>query len=332
MAKYRQRCFDMFYERIATDQRICLSHAHYQLRANLLREKPMNMPRITILVSGLSLSLVACSALAPDSTVQHRQDASTADRLYAINCGENHAKNLSAWTTPADSGKPFVFSNNCYLIKHGADWMLWDSGNADRISAMPGGLPNASGSSIAFMKKPLAESLREIGVVPADIRYFAMSHSHGDHSGNANLFTASTIYMQGAEYDAVFGAEPQKYNFTPANFEKLHGTKIVRLNGDHDVFGDGSVVIKSTPGHTPGHQSLLIRLPKAGPVLLSGDAVHLKANWDAKRVPSINYSAEQSVRSMNQMDALIKATGAKLWINHDFEQSAGIPKSPAFIE
>jgi N-acyl homoserine lactone hydrolase len=332
MVKYRQSCFDMFYERIAITQRICLSHAQYRQRTNLLWEKPMNMPRITILVSGLSLILVACSTVAPDNTVKRRQDALTADRLYAINCGENHAKNLSAWTTPADSGKPFVFSNNCYLIKHGADWMLWDSGNADRISAMPGGLPNASGSSIAFMKKPLAESLREIGVVPADIRYFAMSHSHGDHSGNANLFIASTIYMQGAEYDAVFGPEPQKYNFTPANFEKLHGAKIVRLNGDHDVFRDGSVVIKSTPGHTPGHQSLLVRLPKAGPVLLSGDAVHLKANWDAKRVPSINYNAEQSVRSMNQMDALIKGTGAKLWINHDFEQSAGIPKSPAFIE
>jgi N-acyl homoserine lactone hydrolase len=82
----------------------------------------------------------------------------------------------------------------------------------------------------------------------------------------------------------------------------------------------------------PGHQSLLVRLPKTGPVLLSGDAVRLKFNWDNKRVPSINYNAEQSTRSMDIMDSLIKATGAKLWINHDFEQSAAIPKSPAFIE
>jgi glyoxylase-like metal-dependent hydrolase (beta-lactamase superfamily II) len=292
----------------------------------------MNMQRVAVIAAGLPLAFSACSALAPDSSQKQRQAASTADRLYVINCGENHAKDLSAWTTTADQGKPYVFSNNCYLIKHRAEWVLWDSGNADRIAAMPGGLPNPRGTSIAFMKKPLIDSLREIGVAPADIRHFAMSHSHGDHSGNANLFAASTIYMQGAEYDAVFGPEPQKYNFSLANFEKLRSAKIIRLNGDYDVFGDGSVVIKATPGHTPGHQSLFVRLPKTGPVLLSGDAVHLKANWEAKRVPSINYNAEQSVRSMNEMDAFIRATGAKLLINHDPEQSATVPKAPAFIE
>jgi N-acyl homoserine lactone hydrolase len=292
----------------------------------------MNMLRPAIILSALPLLLSACSTLLSDSTGGNKQAASTADRIYAINCGENHAKDLSSWTTAADQGKPFVFSNNCYLIKHGNDWMLWDSGHADRIAAMPNGLPNPRGTSTAMLKKPLVESLREIGVTPADIRHFAMSHSHGDHAGNANLFAASTIYMQGAEHDAVFGPEPQKYSFSPANFEKLGNTKFVRLVGDHDVFSDGSVVIKATPGHTPGHQSLFVRLPKAGPLLLSGDAVHLKTNWEAKRVPTINYNVEQSTRSMNEMDAFIKATGAKLWINHDPDQSATIPKSPNFIE
>jgi len=107
---------------------------------------------------------------------------------------------------------------------------------------------------------------------------------------------------------------------------------VIKLNGDYDVFGDGSVVIKSTPGHTPGHQSLFVRLPKTGPVLLSGDMVHLKSNWDARRVPAINYSAEETLRSMRQMDAFMHATGAKLWINHDPEQSATLPKAPQFIE
>lgn len=286
---------------------------------------------VAIVLSALSF-LSACSTWIPDRTGARQQVALTADRIYAINCGENHAKDLSSWTTPADQDKAYVFSNNCYLIRHRTDWMLWDSGHADRIAAMPDGLPNPRGTSIARLKTPLVDSLREIGVTPADIRYFAMSHSHGDHAGNANLFAGSTIYMQGAEYDAVFGPEPQKYNFTPANFEKLRGADIVRLHGDHDVFGDGSVVIKATPGHTPGHQSLFVRLPKTGPVLLSGDAVHLKSNWEARRVPSINYSTEQSARSMKEMDAVMKATGAQLWINHDPDQSATIPHSPAFIE
>jgi N-acyl homoserine lactone hydrolase len=233
---------------------------------------------------------------------------------------------------PVDKGKPHVFTNNCYLIRHRTAWMLWDSGNADRIAAMPGGLVNPRGTLVAYMRKPLAESLKEIGVAPEAIEHFAMSHSHGDHSGNAGLFARSTIYMQAAEYDAAYGPEPQKLGIPPANFESLRGARIVKLAGDHDVFGDGSVVIKSTPGHTPGHQALLVRLPKTGPVLLSGDFVHLKSNWEAKRVPSLNFSVEQSVRSMNEMDELIRASGAELWINHDSEQGRAIPKAPAFIQ
>ena len=258
--------------------------------------------------------------------------AGTVERMYVINCGENHVKDLSRWTPGAHVGEPAVFSNNCYLIRHARGWMLWDTGNPDRLAALPNGLSNPQGTITAFMRKPLADSLREIGVAPGEIQHFAMSHSHGDHSGNANLFAASTLYMQSAEYDAVFGPEPQKYNFIAANFEKLRGAKTVKLNGDYDVFGDGSVLIKPTPGHTPGHQSLLVRLPQTGPVLLSGDMTHLMENWNLKRAPSFNYDVAQSVRSMNEMEQLIQRTGAKLWINHDREQGASIPKAPASVE
>lgn len=279
---------------------------------------------------GLSFFLSACISVMQDGPRQ--QSAATVDRIYVIDCGENHAKDLSLWTTAADKSKPHVFSNNCYLIRHRTGWMLWDSGNADRIATMPNGLVNPRGTLTAYMRKPLAESLKEIGIAPQNIAHFAMSHSHGDHSGNASLFAQSTIYMQSAEYDAVYGPEPQKLGIPPANFENLRSAKVVKLNGDHDVFGDGSVIIKSTPGHTPGHQSLFVRLPKTGPVLLSGDFVHLKSNWEAKRVPSTNYDADQSRRSMNEMENFLKATGARLWINHDSEQSRAIPKAPAFVE
>lgn len=278
----------------------------------------------------LACVISACTSVVHDGAPQR---AANVERMYVIECGENHAKDVSMWTTSAaDQGKPYVFSNYCYLIRHRTGWMLWDSGNADRIAAMPKGLTNPRGTLVAYMKKPLAESLKEIGVAADTIAHFAMSHSHGDHSGNAGMFARSTIYMQSAEYDAVYGPEPQKLGIPPANFESLRGAKIVKLNGDHDVFGDGSAVIKPTPGHTPGHQSLLVRLPKTGLVLLSGDFVHLRSNWESKRVPSFNYNLEQSLRSMNQMDALIKATGAQLWINHDSEQNRAIPKAPSFVQ
>jgi N-acyl homoserine lactone hydrolase len=256
----------------------------------------------------------------------------TVERMYVIECGENHVKDLSRWTPGVNVGQAHVFGDHCYLIKHAKGWMLWDTGNADRLAALPNGFTAPNGIITAFMKKPLADSLKEIGVAPAEIRHFAMSHSHGDHSGNANLFAASTLYMQTPEYDAVFGPEPQKFNFIAANFEKLRGAPAMKLNGDHDVFGDGAVVIKSTPGHTPGHQSLLVRLPKRGPVLLSGDMVHLLYSWNNRVVPSFNFDVAQSGRSIDAMKEYAARTGAQIWITHDKEQHAAIPKAPAWVE
>lgn len=254
------------------------------------------------------------------------------ERMYVIDCGENHTNDLSRWTPGVNVGKPHVFGNHCYLIKHAKGLMLWDSGNPDRLAALPNGLTNPAGTITAFMKKPLAESLKEIGVAPGDIKHFAMSHGHGDHSGNASLFAGATLYIQRAEYAAVFGAEPQKYGFIPANFEKLRSSPAMILNGDYDVFGDGSVVVKPAPGHTPGHQALLVRLPKTGPVLLTGDMVHLQYSWNYRVVPSFNFDVQQSMRSIDEMKAFAAKAGAQVWVNHDKEQHARIPKAPASVQ
>lgn len=280
----------------------------------------MNFIRVALAV----VLVAGCAAMDPKPTA--------VERMYVISCGENHVKDVSRWTPGVNIGKPAVFSNNCYLIRHAKGIMLWDSGNADRLAALPNGFTNTAAGITAFMRKPLVESLKEIGVAPADIGHFAMSHSHPDHSGNANLFAAATLYMQSAEYDAVFGPTPEKFNFIAANFEKLRGAKVVKLNGEHDVFGDGSVLIKPTPGHTPGHQSLLVRLPKTGPVLLSGDLVHLRYSWDHRVVPSFNFSVPQSERSIDEMKALVAQTGALLWINHDAAQSATLIHAPAYVQ
>ena len=271
------------------------------------------------------LLLAACAA-------PTQQTTSGVERMYVINCGENHTNDVSRWTPGVNVGKPHVFSNHCYLIKHAQGLMLWDSGNADRLAAMPKGLTNPAGTITAFMKKPLAESLKEIGVAPADIKHFAMSHGHGDHSGNANLFTSSTLYIQRAEYAAVFGSEPQKFGFIPANFEKIRANPAMIINGDYDVFGDGSVVIKPAPGHTPGHQVLLVRLPKTGPVLLSGDMVHLQYSWNYRVVPSFNFDVQQSMQTIDSMKAFAAQSGAQLWVNHDLEQHAKIPKAPQSVQ
>jgi N-acyl homoserine lactone hydrolase len=269
------------------------------------------------------LLLAACATPGQQSGVE---------RMYVINCGENHVKDVSRWTPGVNVGKPHVFSNYCYLIKHAQGWMLWDTGNSDRLATMPNGMSVAGGAITVFMKKPLVESLKEIGVAPGDIKHFAMSHAHGDHSGNANLFSAATLYVQRAEYAAMFGPDAQKFGFIPANYDKLRGSTAMIVDGDYDVFGDGSVTIKAAPGHTPGHQVLVVRLPKTGPVMLSGDMVHLQYSWNYRIAPSFNFDVARSMATIDEMKAFAQSTRTQLWINHDMEQNAKIPKAPAFVQ
>jgi N-acyl homoserine lactone hydrolase len=275
----------------------------------------------------LPLLLAACLAACSHAPSQE----AGVQRLYVLYCGEAHIRDVSPWSPGFNVGKPAVFSDNCYLIQHGKDWMLWDSGYPDALAARPEGVMG-SRDSLAIRTQTLAAQLAAIGVTPAQITYLAFSHTHGDHVGNANLFASATLYIQQAEYDAAFGPEPGKFGFVPATYDKLRNSQVVKLHGDADVFGDGSVKIISTPGHTPGHQSLLVHLPKTGAVVLSGDVAHFRENFDNRRVPGFNFDIEQSRQSMDKIDALVKAEHAQLWINHDAAQTATIAHAPKFYD
>jgi glyoxylase-like metal-dependent hydrolase (beta-lactamase superfamily II) len=291
----------------------------------------------TFLLRACLLSTVA--ALATACAVQDggqscsAPDAATVQRLYVINCGQIEIKDLSRWSPPGvNVGKAFEFSDNCYLIQHRKGWMLWDSGLADSLAAKPDGIPMAGGAFVLKRSKTLASELAEIGVTPEQITRVAFSHTHADHVGNANMFAGATLYMQQAEYDAAFGPDAAKFNFSTEYYEKLRTAPVVKLHGDYDVFGDGSVTIISTPGHTPGHQSLMVRLPKKGTVILSGDLAHFEENWKNRFAPAFNFNHEQSVASMEKVAALLKENDAVLWINHDKAQSDTIPHSPAYVD
>jgi glyoxylase-like metal-dependent hydrolase (beta-lactamase superfamily II) len=275
--------------------------------------------------------LVVVAALALAGTA-HAGEAPGLERMYVLSCGESRTPDVSRWSPGVNVGQPWEFSNHCYLIRHARGLMLWDAGMSDAIAAMPDGLTAAGGALVLRVRKTLAAQLQELGVAPGDVTHLAFSHFHADHVGNANLFTGARLYIQALEYEAAFGPTPAKFNFAPANYEKLRANPVVKLTGDHDVFGDGTVTIVATPGHTPGHQSLLVRLPRRGPVFLSGDMVHFQDNWTHRRAPSMNFDREQSVRTMEKVAQLLAATGAELWINHDKQQSATIPKAPAYVE
>jgi N-acyl homoserine lactone hydrolase len=246
------------------------------------------------------------------------------ERLYVLDCGQNIGKDQSRWSPGVNEGKSIEFSDNCYLIRHAKGLLLWDTGIPDAVAAMPDGMVVANGAITQRRAKTLAAQLAEIGVKPTDIAYVAVSHTHGDHVGNVALFPSSTILIQGAEYEWAM-TQPVKPAFAATQ-------TIEKLTGDRDVFGDGSVMILSTPGHTPGHQSLLVVLAKSGPVLLSGDAVHFWDNWENRRVPSMNVNREQTLASMQRIASVVEARKAQLWINHDKAQSAQLRYAPAYYE
>jgi glyoxylase-like metal-dependent hydrolase (beta-lactamase superfamily II) len=246
------------------------------------------------------------------------------ERLYVLDCGRNTGRDQSRWSPGVNEGRPIEFSDNCYLIRHARGLLLWDTGVPDAVAAMSDGMAVGGGAITYRRAKTLAAQLAALGVKPAEITYVAVSHTHGDHVGNVALFPASTILIQGAEYDWAM-SQPTRPAFAP-------GQPIERLAGDRDVWGDGSVVILSTPGHTPGHQSLLVTLPRTGALVLSGDAVHFRDNWEQRRVPSMNASREQTLASLDRLARVLAERRAQLWINHDQSQSSGLRYAPAFYE
>ncbi len=246
------------------------------------------------------------------------------ERLYVLDCGQNVGRDQARWSPGVNEGKPIEFSDNCYLIRHAKGLLLWDTGVPDAVAAMPDGMVVGGGALTYRRAKTLAAQLAELGVKPAEVSYVAVSHTHGDHIGNLGLFPSSTILIQGAEYDWAMGL-PTKPAFVATQ-------TIEKLAGDRDVFGDGSVTILSTPGHTPGHQSLLVVLPKTGALVLSGDAVHFRDNWEQRRVPSMNVNRDQTLASLERLASVLAERKATLWINHDRAQSATLRYAPAFYE
>lgn len=158
-----------------------------------------------------------------------------------------------------------------------------------------------------------------------------LSHAHYDHVGNCGLFHRARWIAQKGEHDAMFGDDPGSFGFRSELYASLRENPVTVVEGDHDIFGDGAVRLVSTPGHTPGHSSLLMRLPDSGPVLPSGDIAHNRTNYRCCCVPSFNADKLATVASIEKVDALLREERATLWINHDIEENAALPHAPAWI-
>ena len=262
--------------------------------------------------------------------------AGVAEKLFRLDCGRSLANDESVWTPGENVGRSIEFSSTCWLMKHGSEWLLWDAGVPETALNDPRGWSTLPKLIVYHLDKSLIDQLAEIGLKPRDIAHVAISHTHGDHIGNVGLFPNSTILMQQAEYSWINSPDGPNDNVNQlmALARKLLGTpkNLQLIDGVADVFGDGSVTLVSTPGHTPGHQSLLVHLKNSGFIILSGDVVHSEENFEKNRVPSLNTNNAESIASMQKIRQMIAMYKATLFINHDKKQTDKLKLLPAFYD
>jgi glyoxylase-like metal-dependent hydrolase (beta-lactamase superfamily II) len=275
----------------------------------------------------LLTAVVAFVTAAPQA--QSKRAAVTTPRLYVFEAGNIRGLDPKLFNFTREQLKEVDFVNTAYLIVHPKGTVMFDTG-AIPDSHFKGNETITEG--IMSGNTPLLPQLKAAGYSPADINYLVMSHYHSDHTANANAFASATWIVQKAERDFMMSDKPQGI-IQPDHYSALKNAKTRVLNNeDLDIFGDGTVVVMSTPGHTPGHQVLFLRLAKRGNVLLAGDLYHYPEERTTGKIPTFEFNADQSKASRAKVEAFIKQNKAELWIEHDIATHAKLPKAPAFIE
>ena len=252
-------------------------------------------------------------------------------KLYAFDGGTVQVNQLQLFSQDTTyTGQSKEFADAFYVIQHPKGNLMWDAGLPEGLVGIPEPFTSADGAFTVSRKDSLVYQLQAIGMTIADFDYIALSHTHFDHSGHANAFKNATWLVPETEYDFVTSNEVKKDNADLYNAIK-ELTKVKKLKGDYDVFGDGTVVLKYAPGHTPGHQVLFLDLANHGPLLLSGDLYHFSENREFRRIPIFNYDVKQTNASMDMFEAFAEEKNAKVYLQHSKEDFNKMPKAPKFL-
>jgi glyoxylase-like metal-dependent hydrolase (beta-lactamase superfamily II) len=283
--------------------------------------------RLRLVAAFLMACCLAAAAQTPPSGLPPLPKL-TGVRLYVIDCGTIISHQPERFGLTRDDVSDPDFSDPCFLVMHPKGILLFDTGLTDAQVGRPI-YENKLGYEGQLKTTTLKGELANIGVTAPMITYLAISHSHWDHVGNANNYAGSTWLARKAEYDVMFG--PNANAEVRKNYAALASAKIQYIEGDHDVFGDGSVVLLSTPGHTPGHQSLYVKLARTGGVIISGDLYHYSVERTLNRVPP----REQSLgtpASRKRIDDFLRRTHSQLWIGHAIDWYQGAVKAPGWYD
>jgi N-acyl homoserine lactone hydrolase len=310
------------------------------------KEQAMSFHRtrfVAVLLSFVAVLLTAYigagqSADAKERAQTQRHSPAPASlRLYVFDCGKLKISDTSVYGFAPNEVATTEMSVPCFLVAHPKGTLMWDAGVLpDKVLASGGSVTqgNPGSSALATVTKPLKAQLADAGYAPADIAYLALSHCHWDHVANANDFAGATWLVRQEERDAMFAQPPSFARcLTPDTFSALRNSKTVILKDDeYDLFRDGTVILKSAPGHTPGHQVLFLKLRKTGPIVLSGDLYHYPEERAQHKVPKTDFNREQTAASRDAIEAFLKKTGAQLWIQHDSTGNSKLKKAPSYYD
>lgn len=276
---------------------------------------------------GFSIATTAFAQSAQKSPVR------PAIKLYTLDCGQITVSDANMFSdTQGYDGRTLDLPVPCYVITHGNKAVLWDAGVAATfVDAGSAGVTTAWYTT--RLKETLVQQLARIPLAPSDIDFLALSHVHFDHMGQAASVPEAHLLIGDADFEFLFSGRAAKAGFDP---DLLRGweasNRKTLIKGDHDVFGDGRVMILAAPGHTPGHKVLLVELETAGRVLLSGDLYHFEENRLHRRMPDFNVSRADTLASMDRIEAYIKNVGARLIIQHDRATYDAMPKAPSYLD
>lgn len=247
--------------------------------------------------------------------------------LWRLDCGTFLIKDYGAFfsdTFAYPPGQPKEIASSCYLIRHGDRYMLWDTG----VPAAMVNEPTENAAQRISLNRSLVDQLKQIGVRPEQIETVGISHYHFDHTGQAASFPSAKLVIGKGDFDALKG-EGGAFGGEPAHLAHwlTGGGKVVEATGDVDIFHDGRVIMLDTPGHTPGHNALLVRLA-SGNVLLTGDLYHFTEQVAHKGVPGWNHDRADTLASMDRFDKIAKNLDAKVIIQHEPADIAKLPPFP----
>ncbi|MDC0008158.1 N-acyl homoserine lactonase family protein [bacterium] len=289
--------------------------------------------KIYILIIVLAVVVFSCKETKKETTEPVAEEVQKPDvKLYILDGGTVMVNKLELFSQDTTyQGQTKEFKDPFYVISHSEGNLMWDAGLPEMLVGMPEPFTPPPGAFTISRKDSVLNQLKSIGMTPDDIKYIALSHTHFDHSGHANVFNNSTWLVQEPEY-AMITSDEVKNGENAGLYDAIAElTNVQKLNGDYDVFGDSTVVIKSMPGHTPGHQVLYLDLAENGPTLLTGDLYHMHKSREKRTVPSFNFDVAETLKSMDTFEAFTKEKDAKVIIQHSKEDFNKMPKAPKYL-